>query len=568
MKKATTKMLSAILAMMCVTGSMFAADAVIKGVVTDSAGKPVRGATISVASGMKTVSRFSQKDGKYEITVAGGTYAVSVDAYGFAVKRVSVDTSKGGDTNVTLTPANLSVARLTGSEIESLLPYTPEGKLLRARCIECHSFPTIAHRRGQSAEDWKAFLPHMTRDTMNEPFGAGRANDEELDALSGALAKYFGPDSPYLSPDSDNSQLMSKVKHVEPSDEALMSTVIEYNVPTKDSHAHSIEVDLKTNVAWFGEEGFQGNKATRFNMNTESFQEFPLLTERARPHTGTVAPDGTYYVALADGTLPPKLASVDPETGKVTQYNWPEMKVGGAHTLTLDRKGTIWFSGGSSGDLWSFDLKTQKFSSHLYPVPASYPKGSAQEWDAIPGEATRPPQAASYDVTIDNEGMVWFSQVSMGTLVKMNPATGEIKSIRPEGAVSIRGIVVDPQDNLWFGDFHGHRFGKLNVKTGEVRFFQPPTPNATAYGVSYNPVDGNVWYGDMSGNNVTRFNPKTEKFTEYRIPRQPDRAYDRFIGADAKGRVWFTEYFGDRIGFVDPTGESTGSQITSTRAAK
>jgi virginiamycin B lyase len=566
MKRPTTKILWAFLVVMCAAWSLAASDGAIKGVVTDSAGKPIRGATISVASGMKTVSRFSQKDGKYEISVAGGTYDVSVDAFGFGPKRMSINTAKGGDTNFTLSAANLNVARLTGSEIESLLPDTTEAKLLRGRCVECHSFPTIAHRRGQTAEEWKAFLPHMTRDLMNEPFG--RATPEELDGISAALAKYFGPDSPYLSPDADASQLKSKVKHVEPSDEALMSTVIQYDVPTRDSLAHSIEVDLKTNVAWFGEESFKGNKATRFSMNTESFQEFPLLTEHARPHTGTVAPDGTYYVALADGTLPPKLASVDPETGKVTQYNWPEMKIGGAHTLTLDRKGTIWFSGGSSGDLWSFDLKTQKFSSHLYPVPATYPKGSAQEWDAIPGEAPRPPQAASYDVAVDNEGMVWFSQVAMGTLVKLNPSTGEIKSIRPEGAVSIRGITVDPQDNLWFGDFHGHRFGKLNVKTGEVKFYQPPTPNATAYGVSYNPVDGNIWYGDMSGNNVTRFNPRTEKFTEYRIPRQPDHAYERFIGADAKGRVWFTEYFGDRIGFVDPTGESTGSQITATRAAK
>jgi streptogramin lyase len=71
----------------------------------------------------------------------------------------------------------------------------------------------------------------------------------------------------------------------------------------------------------------------------------------------------------------------------------------------------------------------------------------------------------------------------------------------------------------------------------------------------------------MSGNNITRFDSKTETFTEYPIPQRPDRSYARFIAADVKGRVWFTEYFGDRIGFVDPTGESTGSQINSKRAS-
>jgi streptogramin lyase len=278
-----------------------------------------------------------------------------------------------------------------------------------------------------------------------------------------------------------------------------------------------------------------------------------------------VASDGRYWVALAHSNDAAKLASVDPETGEVKQYYWPEKKTPPAHTLTLDHSGNVWFSGGTSGDLWSFDVKKQQFASHTYPVPMAYPKGTMQDWGEIPGES-HPAQGRSYDVTVDNEGMVWFSEIAVGTLVKLNPATGETKDIHPAGVVSIRGITVDPQDNLWFGDFLGHRFGRLSVKTGEVKFFKPPTPNATVYGVTYNQADGTMWFADMSGNNVTRFDPKTERFTEFPIPQRPDRSYARFIGADVKGRVWFTEYFGDRIGFVDPTGESIGSQITSKRA--
>ncbi len=556
----------AIGAVIFLCGTLAAAPTTIKGMVTDSAGKPVRGALISAASGMKTISRYSQKDGKYEIAVAGGIYDVSVNAYGFGVKRISVDTTKSGDADFKLSPAAMTLERLNGAELESLLPDTAETRLIKARCVECHSFPTIIHRRGETAEEWRAFLPNMVRGKMAERFAG--ASSEELDGLSAALAKYFGPDSPYFGADADTSQIMKNVKHLEPSDEALASTIIQYDVPTKDVLAHSIEVDTKTNVAWFGEESFLGNKATRFNMNTESFQEFPLLTANARPHTGGIAPDGTYYVALADGALPPKLASVDPETGKVTQYNWPEMKIGGSHTLTIDHAGKmVWISGGSSGDLWSFDIAKQQFASHRYPVPAAAANGTAQLWNDVPGTKPLPLQATSYDVAVDSQGMVWFSQVALATLVKLNPVTGESKAMHPEGAVSIRGIAIDPQDNLWFGDFLGHRFGKLNTKTGEMKFYKPPTPNTTPYGVAYNAVDGNVWYGDMSGSNITRFNPKTEKFTEYTIPQRPDHTYARFIGADSKGRVWFTEYFGDRIGFVDPTGESTGSQVMTTRAS-
>jgi streptogramin lyase len=536
----------------------------ISGVVTDSSGKPVRGALVSAKSGIKTISRFSQKDGTYAITVDAGTYDVTVEAYGFAVKKASVDTAKAATTSFTLAPANLSLARLTGSELESLLPDTPETRLLRSHCIECHSLPTIIHRRGQTADEWKDFLPQMAHGATDEPFA--NATPQELDTLSAALEKDFGPSASYFNLDANASELKAHVKHVEPSEEALRATIIEYDVPTKISRPHSIEIDSRTNVAWFGEESFFGNKATRFDLAAEKFQEYPLLTEKARPHTGAVGSDGRYWVALAHSNDPAKLASVDPETGEVKQYYWPEKKAFAAHTLTLDRSGNVWFSGGTSGELWSFDIKKQLFSSHSYTVPAIYPKGTMQDWGEIPGES-HPAQGRSYDVTVDNEGMVWFSEIAVATLVKMNPATGETRDIRPEGTVSIRGITVDPQDNLWFGDFLGHRFGKLNVKTGAVKFYKPPTPNATVYGVTYNPVDGNMWFADMSGNNITRFDPKTEHFSEYPIPQRPDRSYARFIGADVKGRVWFTEYFGDRIGFVDPSGESTGSQVTSRQMA-
>jgi streptogramin lyase len=553
----------AFLLVFCSTSPLSASTVVIKGTVTDASGKPVRGAVISAKQGIKTISRFSQKDGTYEIAAAAGIYEVTVDAYGFAVKRASVDTTKAGETDFRLSPANLSLGRLTGSELESLLPDIPETRMLRSHCIECHSLPTVVHRRGESAAEWKDFLPHMANGATEEPFA--NATPQELDAISAALDKDFGPSSPYFNMDADASELMAHVKHVEPSDEALRATLIQYDLPTKISRPHSIEIDLKTNVAWFGEESYFGNKAARFNMETENFQEYPLLTEKARPHTGAVASDGRYWVALAHTNDPAKLASVDPETGEVKQYYWPEKKAA-AHTLTLDHSGNVWFSGGTSGDLWSFDVKKQQFASHPYPVPAAYPKNTMQDWGEIPGES-HPPQGRSYDVTVDNEGMVWFSEIALGTLVKLNPATGETKDIHPEGTVSIRGITVDPNDNLWFGDFLGHRFGKLNVKTGAVKFYKPPTPNATVYGVTYNQADGTIWFADMSGNNITRFDSKTEAFTEYPIPQRPDRSYARFIGADVKGRVWFTEYFGDRIGFVDPTGESTGSQINSNRAS-
>src|ERR1700688_1103674 len=226
MKTVARRMFWTLLMFLCATGTVADSPFVINGVVTDSSGKPIRGAVVSAKSGIKTISRFSQEDGKYEIAVVAGTYDVTAEAYGFAVKKVSVETAKAGETNFTLAPANLRLGRLTGSELESLLSDSPETRLLRSHCIECHSLPTVIHRRGQSASEWKDFLPQMTHGATDEPFA--NATPQELDALSAALEKDFGPNSAYFNLETDASELKAHVKHVEPSDEALRATLIEY----------------------------------------------------------------------------------------------------------------------------------------------------------------------------------------------------------------------------------------------------------------------------------------------------------------------------------------------------
>ena len=96
--------------------SLFGADTTLHGVVTDASGKPVRGAVVKATLGPKSISRFTQVDGRYEIPVAAGTYQMSVDAYGYGVKFQTKDTAQPGDTNFTLTP-KWDVTRLTGADI-------------------------------------------------------------------------------------------------------------------------------------------------------------------------------------------------------------------------------------------------------------------------------------------------------------------------------------------------------------------------------------------------------------------------------------------------------------------
>ena len=108
--------LSLFVVVMFASASLVAADMVIKGTVTDNSGKPVRGALVKAALADRDISRFTQKDGTYQISLPSGSYEVSVDAYGYAVKRQAKDASQAGDLNFALTP-RWDVTHLTGAEV-------------------------------------------------------------------------------------------------------------------------------------------------------------------------------------------------------------------------------------------------------------------------------------------------------------------------------------------------------------------------------------------------------------------------------------------------------------------
>ena len=176
-----------------------AADAVIHGVVTDSAGKPVRGAIVKATAGGVSISRYSQNDGRYEIAVPAGSYDISVEAYGFGPKRQTTEAAQAADLNFSLSP-RLDVTRLSSADLDALLPDNAQTRLIRSSCISCHNFDTIIRRRGNTSAEWQGFLPTMTGDRkMSQP----SYTPEQLAALGAALEKYFGPDAPYIGPDSE-----------------------------------------------------------------------------------------------------------------------------------------------------------------------------------------------------------------------------------------------------------------------------------------------------------------------------------------------------------------------------
>jgi virginiamycin B lyase len=545
-RKTWAPFILAICSLFCLGSTLAAADAVIRGVVTDAAGKPVRGAIIKATAGSLSISGYSQNDGRYEISVPPGTYDVSVDAYGFGPKRVSKDASQGGETNFSLSP-KLDVSRLSGADIDGLLPDNPQTRMIRSTCISCHNFDTIVKRRGSDSAQWQEFLPNMTGDRqMFQP----DFSPEQLAALGAALEKYFGPSAPYFGSDS-NTPTAEQIKHANLSDAALKATYREYKVPTSGAWIHSVTVDASRNIAWFAEYDYLSNKVGRFDIATQKFTEYPVPTPRSVPHTPIVGKDGRLWMALDARNVPAKVVSVDPSSGALKEYKWPE-KEAGTHTVAVAPDGNLWFSSMSSPDEFlGFDIETEKFKAFKHKLPDKYPDDSTGAWQQYAGK----PNGRTYAVAVDSKGYVWFTETMLGTIARLDPKTGETTEFKPPQTPDMDGIIADTQDNIWFSDFTGNKLGKFDPKSKKFTMYQPPTAKARPYGLIQDAKTGYIWYADFSGNNITRFDPKTEQFVEYPIPTRG--AYPRFVGLDSKGRIWFGEWWNNKLGMLDPEGSQT-----------
>jgi len=474
----------------------------ISGVVTDDAGKPLRGATVTARVGNMSIARFTDASGKYLITgLTPGSYKLTATAYAFGSKTLDQDISSSTpDVGFALKP-NWNPTQISSAEYISAFGNDKDVRNIEGTCQACHNFSWIMRRRGQTADEWREFIPRM-----GTVFFIPNLSEEKLTDISQSLEKAFGPDSP--------APTQEQVHHVPLSDEALHATFRYYTPPTHMfPHSVSIAADGKV---WFTSFDYRSNRIDSFDPVKEKFQEFESPTPKAVPHNPWVTRDGKVWFSEVIGR---KLATVDPETGEITEYAVPEKA--GVHTLREDSQGNLW----NSGNVTKFDTHTKKFT--VYGTPSTY------------------------DVALDAHDNAWGASGAADKpgLFRVDSKTGEIKIYPVPEMKSVRGIEVDAQQNVWFGDVTNHRLGKFDPTTEKFTYYKASTENMGIYGIIIDKKTGNLWIGDYMGANLDKFNPATGKFTEYPFPSRTQMI--RFFAMDPEGRVWFTDFGNSRIGVLE-----------------
>ena len=507
------------LAILLMSGARAADTGGLSGVVRDESGRPVtgaavkirhveRGVTVTVFSRAGSYSAAELFTGKHEVLAGPGGHEETARA------EVQIVPGKTASLDLTLRPA---APVLTAADWIAQRPDEGDGtkQLVINRCVNCHGPAHFVARRFDRL-GWKKVILDMGRIEETRKPGyrdipderAMAAKGEEIERLSGYLAKHFGPDQ------APGVNIPKPVSYRSAASEPDV-VITQFDIPTRTAVPHNVAVDAQGQI-WFVERF--ADKVGTLDPRSAVFREFPIPAG-ARPHG--VLPDRNGFIWWSE-SRGNHLGRLDPRSGQMKRYGLPQER-SSPHTLALGNDGLIWMTQIGGNRIASFDPRTESFRE--YPVPT---------------KESRP-----YGIVVDSRNQVWFCEFTGNRIGRLDPATGTIKEYAPPTRYSgPRRLALDRDENVWFTEYNTNKIARLDRNTGAIQEWTIPTPDSGPYDIV---VDqrGKVWFDEFTANKIVRFDPLTAEFTEFPLPG-PDSQV-RKMALDPAGAVWLSEYTNSRM---------------------
>lgn len=193
--------------------------------------------------------------------------------------------------------------------------------------------------------------------------------------------------------------------------------------------------------------------------------------------------------------------------------------------------------------------------------------------------------SAPLAIAVDTHGNVWFTESNASKLAKFDPLTKSFREYKVPWVGDMWGIIINPPDAIWFTQYSGK--GNVNpggaiVGGGEGRIvrFIITTENFTSIPIPTNgsfPIRltsdqrGRIWFTELLGNKLGVYDPGANSLQEYPIPTNSSGPTD--LTFDSHGDLWFSESFAQQLGKFNPQtqtiteyhlGGETASQIVSS----
>jgi virginiamycin B lyase len=296
----------------------------------------------------------------------------------------------------------------------------------------------------------------------------------------------------------------------------------------------------------------------------QTFTEFGLPTPASRPSAITTGPDGALWFTEAGG----KIGRIAAREG-LTEF---PIKGGGIlHSITTGPDGALWFTEFTSNKIGRIPANATAENLQLieFAVPGPLgittgPDGALWFTEGVAGKIGRitttgtvtefaAPTAKGGEITTGPDGALWFTGVR-GKIGRVT-TTGAVTefTIPPEDS-SPGGITAGPDGALWLTEPVSGKIVRMTTD-GKITEFSLPDPNAQPWGITTGP-DGALWFTEAScvrkqgpqciiGNKIGRITT-TGLITEFTVPSDGSGPHSITAGSD--GALWFTEYYGSRVG--------------------
>jgi streptogramin lyase len=265
------------------------------------------------------------------------------------------------------------------------------------------------------------------------------------------------------------------------------------------------------------------------------------------PHSLQTAPDGVIWLTLASGN---QLAGFDPER---ETWDIVDLEEGiNPHTLRIDKKGRIWYTVTATNHVGMFDPATreQEFIRLEFPdfetrlitwfTPFFLRHADVFKLEDRSAEMDGVSMPMPYGIDISPiDGSVWFSQLNMSHIGRIDPETLEVTPIETP-FISPRRLRFDTRGNLWVPSYAEGTINRFDTRTMEwqERLDIPVEPRGSEvpYALFIDPATDHVWITGTQSDTIIRYQPESEKWTFYPLPTQV--TYTRELDMDASGAVW------------------------------
>ena len=174
------------------------------------------------------------------------------------------------------------------------------------------------------------------------------------------------------------------------------------------------------------------------------------------------------------------------------------------------------------------------------------------------------PSSAPLALTVDRNGIVWFTESNASKLARFDPATDTFREYAVPGVGDMWGITIDNQGNIWLTQYSlkgsispggsiepggNGRLIRFNPTTGNFTVVDVSTPGGFPFRVTTDAA-GRIWFTELLGNQIGFYDPATGQLQMYPVPTPFAGPAD--LTFDSHGMLWFTEAYNESIAKFDP----------------